>query len=520
MKQAEKMIVIQTLEDKAQAQGIEFWHEPLKSKRSGWVTIPVGSHRENWPVLSWNFRLWLMNLFYTVFGYVIADVLNDLIERAHTKCLVSGSSEFDVHIRSAGSGDDNFIDIGNDVWTALKVNANGYSVVRDVPIKFRRTPGMLPLPIPVAGGDVKELLRFTSIQEKDAVLLLSYLTFAMKPDGPFPIPSFSGSHDSGKSTTMSVVRAFLDPNKVKAEVAAKTPRNLAIAATNSKLQAWDNLSMSSVTDEFSNLLCVLATGNSFRARALYTDTDEVILDYCCPVLLGSVEEIMTKGDLLDRSLPFHCLGIPKSKRLRPDDFRASFEEAQPRIFGALLRAVSIGMQNFAAAKHQDTEVDRFGFAAWGEAVEEALGFEHGAFLAAYKRMRVDIQAHTLEASPVGVVVPVYVHSLKDKHFFGTATVLYNELVAYVEGHKDLRISGKALELKHPKWPKTPSQMSAELQKIQPELRKDGIAYRHGRKKRQRWIDLQVVTAQPTQDDVAAREPVTSEERENKAVGVG
>ena len=49
-------------------------------------------------------------------------------------------------------------------------------------------------------------------------------------------------------------------------------------------------------------LCRLATGGGYAARALYTDTDEIVIDVQRPTILTGITDVVTAPDLLDRAL--------------------------------------------------------------------------------------------------------------------------------------------------------------------------------------------------------------------------
>ena len=100
-----------------------------------------------------------------------------------------------------------------------------------------------------------------------------------------------------------VLRALLDPNKAPIRSLPRNERDLMIAATNSWCLAFDNLCH--LQDWQSDALCRISTGGGFAARELYTDQDETILDVQRPIVLNGIEEVVTRDDLLDRSLITH-----------------------------------------------------------------------------------------------------------------------------------------------------------------------------------------------------------------------
>lgn len=85
-----------------------------------------------------------------------------------------------------------------------------------------------------------------------------------------------------------------------------------IAATNSWIVAFDNLSHLSIW--LPDALRRLATGGDFATRELYSDQDETIFEAKQPVILNSIEDIVGRGDLLDRAIPLTLPQLNDDKR--------------------------------------------------------------------------------------------------------------------------------------------------------------------------------------------------------------
>ena len=64
----------------------------------------------------------------------------------------------------------------------------------------------------------------------------------------------------------------------------------------------------------SDALCRVATGGGFATRTLYEDDEETIFSYMRPVAVNGIDEIVTRHDLLDRSLIIHLPAIPEEER--------------------------------------------------------------------------------------------------------------------------------------------------------------------------------------------------------------
>jgi hypothetical protein len=118
-----------------------------------------------------------------------------------------------------------------------------------------------------------------------------------------------------------------------------------VAATNAWMLAFDNLSH--LPEWLSDALCRLATGGGFGTRALFTNQEEALFDAQRPVLLTGIDKVVTRGDLLDRSLLVSLPEIRDEQRRPEDEFWQAFEAVRPGILGALLDALSAVLRRLA-----------------------------------------------------------------------------------------------------------------------------------------------------------------------------
>jgi hypothetical protein len=279
---------------------------------------------------------------------------------------------------------------------------------------------------------------------------------AYRPGGPYPVLIEHGEQGSAKTTTARILRELVDPSTAPVRSEPRDARDLMIAATNGWLICYDNLSH--LQPWLSDALCRLSTGGGFSTRELYTDQDEVIFDAKWPSLLTGIEELATRGDLLDRSIIVYLPRIPEEKRQLEEELMREFYKARPRILGALLDAVSAALRNYEATRLE--RLPRMAdFAKWVAAAEPALGWEPGSFLRAYGASRDMANEMTLDASPVTaalttLTLPIMV----------TAT----ELLATLDERADERT--KRLKI----WPKSGRALSNALRRIAPNLAANGI----------------------------------------------
>jgi len=76
-----------------------------------------------------------------------------------------------VYVRVAKVGDKIYLDLCNSTWQAVGIDARGWRIVDNPPVRFRRTPGMLPLTAQVAGGSMEALEKFFNTKSKPDFVL-------------------------------------------------------------------------------------------------------------------------------------------------------------------------------------------------------------------------------------------------------------------------------------------------------------------------------------------------------------
>ena len=252
-----------------------------------------------------------------------------------------------VHVRVGGLDGRLYLDLCDETWRAVEIDATGWRVIDNPPVRFRRAAGMQPLPMPVPGGSVETLRSFLNVQsDADFVLVVAWALAVLRNRGPYPVIVLSGEQGSAKSTFSAILRALLDPNTAPLRALPREDRDLFIAASNGHVLAFDNVS--GLPAWISDTLCRLATGGGFAVRQLYTDQDEVLFDAARPVILNGIEDIVTRPDLADRAVFLTLEPIPEERRRPEAELWAAFEAERPRILGVLLDAVVRGPQ--AAAR--------------------------------------------------------------------------------------------------------------------------------------------------------------------------
>jgi hypothetical protein len=306
-----------------------------------------------------------------------------------------------VHIRVAELDGRLYLDLCDKTWRAIEIDATGWRVIDDPPIRFRRAAGMLPLPIPISGGSIETLKSFLNLQsDADFVLVVSWVLACLRNRGPYPVMVLSGEQGSAKSTFCTLLRALIDPNTSPLRALPRENRDLFIAATNGHLLAFDNVS--GLPPWISDTLCRLATGGGFAVRRLYSDDDEALFDAQRPIILNGIEDFVTRPDLADRALLLTLQPISEERRRPEAELRTTFEAERPRILGALLDAVVEGLK-----RSPETRLPKLprmaDFALWGTACETAL-WPAGTFWRAYCGNRDELVEGVIDADPIAAAV--------------------------------------------------------------------------------------------------------------------
>src|SRR5215471_6433103 len=66
--------------------------------------------------------------------------------------------------------------------------------------RFRRPPGLLPLPTPQRGGSIMALQSLLNLDSyDDFILIIAWLLAALRPIGPYPLLALAGEQGSAKT---------------------------------------------------------------------------------------------------------------------------------------------------------------------------------------------------------------------------------------------------------------------------------------------------------------------------------
>lgn len=421
--------------------------------------VRVDGHRETWPIPSRGLADWLGQRYWGAHQgapreAALKDALRSLAAQAR-----HGGPERQVFLRTGEADGVIYLDLADRQWRAVAITAEGWRVVAEPPVRFRRGSSSLALPAPAPGGTIEELRPFLHVaDEAQWRLLVAWLVFAALPWGPYPPLILSGQQDSGKSTTARVLRALLDPDEAPLTTAPRDDEDLIVTAANVWCPVYDNLS--GLDARLSDMLCRLAEGAGLQRRARYTDTEVVTIKARRPVIITGIGDLATRGDLLSRALTLTLPSLADAERKAEAEFWGTLDAARSRLLGALCDLL-VGVLRERPRVVLPVQPRMADFARVGVALERVCGWPMGSFLAAYEGNRAAGHEITLDAYPI---VDALADLAEEHPFDGPATELLKALDARVDD-----------EMRHRRsWPKSPNALSTQLSRLAPSLGHRGL----------------------------------------------
>ena len=208
------------------------------------------------------------------------------------------------------------------------------------------------------------------------------------------------------------------------------------------------------------------------------------------MILNGIEDIIERPDLADRTLFLTLEPIPENRRRLEKELWSDFEQARPKILGALLDAVVSGLRALP-----DVKLERLprmaDFALWATACETAIG-PKGSFASAYGGNRDLAVECVIEGDAVAQAIRALM--ARRQAWTGTATDLLRDLSNAVDDrtHNDKR------------WPKDPKALSGRLRRAATFLRNFGIEITFDRvgRERTRTVNIRVQPG-PDNDGIEA-----------------
>ena len=207
------------------------------SDGTGFADLIIDGHRETWPLRSKRFQAWLRQQYYErTWDAPSPAALNAALNVLEAQAQFDGPQR-KVSVRLAERDGRIYLDLADEFWRCVEISANGWRIAEDPPVRFRRSAGMQPLPLPLRGGSIEALAPFLNLaSENDFVLVVTWLLGALRAGGPYPVLAIAGEQGSAKTVLSKLLRALIDPSVAPVRALPRDERELFIAASNGYIQ--------------------------------------------------------------------------------------------------------------------------------------------------------------------------------------------------------------------------------------------------------------------------------------------
>jgi hypothetical protein len=338
------------------------------------------------------------------------------------------------------------LDLGGDDGQAVVIGLDGWAVVPNSPVLFRRTKATLPLPIPTAGaGNLAALRRLLNTRDEDWPLILAWLVSALMPDVPHPVLMLKGEQGTAKSTAARILTSLIDPAASQLRTAPRNIEDWSVAAAGSWVTCLDNVS--DLSGWLSDALCRAVTGDGLLRRALFTDSDVSVLSFRRVLAITSIDPGRLHGDLADRLLEIDLERISEDDRAADQSITAQWQAAHPGVLAGLLD-LAVDVLRVLPSVRSGQLPRMADFARVLLAVDAVLGTD------GYPHY-IEQAGHVAEQVADADSVALAIRDRITAPWTGTATDLLDKL-ATEHAPKD--------------WPSTPQTMGGRLSRAAPALR--------------------------------------------------
>ena len=449
--------IIRLVEEK----GAVLFHDTAKDP---FAAMTIDGHRKIWAIDSADFSTFLNGLYYTTEKKPVKkESLSQAKEVLKSKAIYENEIDVPLETRVAKCDDAIWYDLVNDKWEAVKITTDGWELMDNPPILFRRFRHQNSQVHPSAEGDIKRILKYINLQENHT-LFLCWLVCCFVPNIPHAMPIFFGEKGAAKTTACTLLKKLIDPSTLETLTIQRNPRSLAVNLQQHWFLPFDNVSR--IDEETSDTLCRAITGGGIQQRKLFTDSDDYIFTFQKCLALNGINNVANRPDLLDRAILIELCRIKESNRRELTDLMADFEKDLPCILGGIFDTLSKAMRIYPTVKLE--KLPRMAdFARWGYAVGEALGGLGNEFLEQYNSNQ---NKRNIEVLNTDIVATLVVAFMKDKsEWSGLISELYNQLSEMAPQY-GINSKGKV-------FPPAPNVLSRRLNGLKSNLEQASITFR-------------------------------------------
>lgn len=417
----------------------------------------------------------------------------DFLEELAAEAAISGNRATVWHRVARLSDNHIVIALHDEANTQIHIKPGEYEIVQaGSDILFTRSPASAPMAMPVKGGKVSLLHKYVNLGYEAFTLLIAWLTYTLAhakfQGNAFVILALIGGQGTGKSQMSKLIMTLVDPTVVGVQHIPSSVRDLAVAAQNTHLLAYDNLR--NISPTLSDALCMMATGGALATRRLYTDQEQQVMQLHAALLLNGIYTFVEQPDLAQRTLALRLDPIPEGNRHSETEMMKSFAEDLPAIQGALFELIAKIMVHLPDATVTNPQ-RMYDFVRWLAAMERAQNAPPGIFQDLYANVVNDSQLDSLMDNSLGAAVLEFAEGLKAEPLSCTPAELLGKLneMRSISQHRPPRY-----------WPENEIALSKRLAPLQAALMTQGVhvEFKRGKKRKIIITKINADGAQPQQ----------------------
>ena len=456
-----------------------YWHD---QRRQAGVTFEHKKVLRHYLLEDFGLHEWLHTAYAAAGHGTLSQIkLQEALRSLRSECLYKGELR-QSHIRSARIGDVVYIDLGDN--RAVRINADGWELTNQSEVLFIRTDDVAPQCEPQHGGDINELREHLNLKSTDDLqLVVAFLVQSLAARSPYPLLSIVGEQGSGKTHTCEKVASLVAPSNAPLKTMPSSDDAFKRIALQNRFCIVDNISL--LSGKQADLLCQLSTGIGYTFRPPGSAGEGVPITTSCPIVLNGINNVVTRPDLLERTITIYLEKITPQTRKPLSTLWDSFEKAKPRILGALYEGISAAIRNHPTTVLHETP-RMADFAVFASAAQPAYGWDQQSFLDAYGKAAQEAAEDNLRTDPIAIILMESMEGVPSAEY---------EPAKWVEKLKEYAVKNKTGTI----LPTNPRVLSESISRLQPMLRTQGLEVTFSRRNGRRYISIVNNDAQDSTD---------------------
>lgn len=432
--------------------------------------VQTDDHVESLSLSSFRAEMWLKHNYDKIHGDIFGvESYRNALNRLIAKAMFEDSATETIYNRVALVGNVIWVDLTTHDWKAIRIDEKGYKIVEldESTPTFERKQHQRQQVIPASCDfdALEKLCDWLRIKQNDRYIFKIHLISLFIEKYPIPIMVITGEYGSIKTTIVKTIKKIIDPSSQLSLHLAKNPDDLALQLYHRYLTSYDNVSKFS--SDTSDTFCRAITGDGNSKRALYTNTDEVILNYTRKIILNGIAPTISNTDFISRSIFYETRPINEEERLTLEEFDQEIYKLLPFLLHQIFNILSYTLRNYSIIKKDIKFKPRMSdFAIWGEVISRGLGNQPMEFIDKYKERIEQLNLEAINNFPFFGLVQKIMENQTE--YEDTITKFHRLLIAQAENE------GVDIKSKYANFPKAPNKIKWQVQSLRNSFKPIGI----------------------------------------------